>query len=117
MAASWGDIQTATPLATIVQVEQIFDVTPQMGPDQYAHVIVGGTGNNTTDNLSVAIYGSLDGATWTNIAASSFSITGSTSAQLVDIIVRDLYQFQIGVTSSGATTTFSATMNVKIATV
>ena len=115
MAASWGNKQTATPLTTIVQVEQLFDVVPQMAPDQYAHVTLSGTGDNTTDTLNVAIYGSIDGTAWANIAASSFSITGDTSAQIVDVIVRDLYQFRIGVISSGATTTFSATMDVKIA--
>ena len=116
MAVGWGSNTAATQL-TSVSTEQIFTTKPQLDANEYAHCQVTGNSDGTTDNLIIAVYAMVDGTNYDDVPIYEFELDctdGNDNA--VSFIVKDVYQFQIGVRRSGSTDTFTADLDSRIAT-
>lgn len=110
MAASWATAVSANPL-DVVDAEQFFNATPTVLPDKICHVQIKGNSGGTTDSLTVALYGTLDGTNYSTVPFSQFVLDCTDGADnVVDIIVKDIRQFRVGVTG-GSTDTIAANMS------
>lgn len=80
-----------------------------------AHCIINASGNGTTDNLDIEIYGTVNaGATYSNVPYTSFQIetTGGSTKQ-VDFIVDGLAGFNVIGRSTGSTDTITTTLQYR----
>lgn len=107
---AWGAKTSATQLTTIT-TEQFFDQTPTLNPGELLHVEVEANFPVTpTDNLIVAVYGTLDAATenWDDTALMEFEIDNGTDPNKVSLTISGIYKFRIGVRRSGTTDTITS---------
>jgi hypothetical protein len=118
MAVGWGSDTAATQL-TSVSTEQFFSETPQLAPNEFAHVQIIGNSSGTTDNLLIKVYATLDASTenWDTVPIMEIELDCTDGADNdVSFIVQDVYKFRIGVQRDGSTDTFTADMNYRVAT-
>lgn len=108
---SWGADTAATQLTSIT-TEQFFDQTPTAGAQhEFFHVQIDvDFPASPTDNLIVAVYGTLDDATenWDDTAFMEFEIDNGTDPNAVSFNIAGLYRFRIGVRRSGTTDTITS---------
>jgi hypothetical protein len=118
MAVAWGSDTASTQLTT-VSTEQFFSETPQLDPNEYAHCQVIGNSSGTTDNLIIAVYGTLDASSenWDTVPLFEFTLDCTDGADNdVSFIVEKVYKFRVGVRRDGSTDTFTADMNHRVGT-
>ena len=107
---AWGSKTTSTQL-TSVTTEQLFSQTPTLSPGEPAHVEVEANfPASPTDNLVVAVYGTLDAATenWDDTPILEFEIDSATDPNKVAFLVRGVYKFRVGARRSGTTDTITS---------
>jgi len=106
---AWGSKLSATQLTSITSTEQIFSETPILNPYEIAHCEVDANFVATpTDDMEVNIYGSLDGTNWDDTPILSFVIDKGTDPNQASFEIKGVYQFRIGVKSTGATDTHTS---------
>jgi hypothetical protein len=110
---AWGSKQTATQLTSIT-TEQFFSFGGSsyvsLNPGESAYVQVTADPPATpTDNLLVAVYGTLDASSETSDATPfmEFAIDKGTDPNIVSFVVSGVYRFRIGVRRSGTTDTYT----------
>jgi hypothetical protein len=65
--------------------------------------------SGTTDDLEVAIYSSLDGTNYDDIAMHKFTADNNGGAETeISFVVKDIAHFRVGLKRSGSTDTFEA---------
>jgi hypothetical protein len=65
--------------------------------------------SGTTDGLEVAVYGSLDGTNYDDIAMTKFTADNNGGAETeISFVVKDVAHFRVGLKRSGSTDTFEA---------
>lgn len=106
--AVWGDIVSGTQLTGVSGTEEFFDQAPTLKPGeaavvQIANIFVG----SPTDDLLIAVYGSLDGVSYDVEPLIEFRIENdnSPSGRSFSVSSEDAYQFRVGARSSGSTDT------------
>ncbi len=110
---AWGSKATATQVTAITTSEKFFDQTPALNPGETIHVEVDANPPaSPTDNLIVAVYGTLDASTedWDDTPILEFEIDNGIDPNKISFLVSGVYKFRVGVVSSGSTDTFVADM-------
>lgn len=119
MPASWGSKTNSTQL-TSVTTEQFFSQTPQLAPNEMAHVEVQADPPATpTDDLLVKVYATLDDATenWDDTPIMEFTIDKDTDPNKVSFRVPPgVYKFRVGVQRDGSTDSYTVDMSHRIGT-
>ena len=107
---AWSSKTTSTQL-TNVTTEQFFSQTPTLNPGETAHIEVEYNPVATpTDNLVVAVYGTLDAATenWDETPILEFEIDNATDPNKASFLVSGVYKFRVGARRSGTTDTITS---------
>lgn len=118
MAVGWGSKNAATQL-TSVTTEQFFDDTPQLDPNQIAHIeIEANPPASPTDDLLVKVYGTLDASSenWDDTPILEFRIDKDSDPNKVSFRVSGVYKFRVGVQRDGSTDSYTVDMNHRIGT-
>ena len=66
-----------------------------------------------TDNVIVAVYGSLDGVNYDNLPISELEIDKAVDPSNFSLIIRDVANFRVGLKQSGNTDTHVATVKIQ----
>ncbi len=106
----WGGKTNATQLTSIT-TEVFFDQTPQLNPRELCHCEVEYNPVGVpTDNLVVAVYGTLDAAAenWDDTPLMQFEIDNAIDPNKVSFVIMGIYKFRIGVQRSGSTDTITS---------
>lgn len=104
--AIWADVVSGTQLTNVSNTEEFFDQAPILKPGEAVVVQITNTFvGSPTDDLLIAVYGTLDGVTYDVEPLIEFRIESdnSSSGRSFSISSEDAYQFRVGVRSSGAT--------------
>ena len=105
---AWGAKITATQL-TAITTEQFFDQVPTLSPREGAHCRVAVDFPATpTDDAVIAVYGSLDGTSWSATPLMVLVLDKDLDPNSIDFLVTGVYQFRVGVTRSGSTDTLTS---------
>lgn len=124
MAVGWGSKNAATQL-TSVTTEQFFDDTPQLDPNQIAHIeiiadieIEETPPPPPTDDLLVKVYGTLDASSenWDDTPILEFRIDKDSDPNKVSFRVSGVYKFRVGVQRDGSTDSYTVDMAHRIGT-
>jgi len=111
---SWSSESSATQLTGVTDTEQFFDVTPQLNPGEMARVQVeANPPASPTDALVVNVYGTLDGTNWDDEPILRREIPNDKDPNQVSFPIIGVYQFRVGVKSSGTTDSFTADMSYR----
>lgn len=101
---AWSSESAATPLTTISDTPQTFDLKPTLNPRERAQVEIEVDFAGTTDDALIKVYASGDG---TNYGTSPFyqQVIDKDNADPGRLFfwVEGVYQFQVTVESTGAT--------------
>jgi len=83
------------------------DVDLETNGHEGAHVHLKYDCSGTTDDLEVAVYASLDGTNYDDIALYKFAADNNSGAETeISFIVKDVAHFRVGLKRSGSTDTF-----------
>lgn len=107
---AWGSKTNATQLTTIT-TEQFFSTLITLNPGETAHVQVGCDFPATpTDNLIVALYGTLDAASevWDTEPIVEYTLGNAVDQPDLSFLVSGLYKFRVGVRRDGTTDTITS---------
>ena len=107
---AWGSKTNATQLTSIT-TEQFFSTLVTLNPGETAHCEVEANPPATpTDNLIVAIYGTLDASSesWDETPYMEFVIDKAIVPNKRAFKVSGLYKFRVGVRRSGTTDTYTS---------
>ena len=108
ISRSFESNQAATQLTSIT-TEVFFSVTPTL--DVYEGCVVQIEVNpvaSPTDDLIVAVYGRQDGTNWDIVPFLEFTIDKADDPSRVTFVVKDVYEFRVGVRRSGTTDTITS---------
>jgi hypothetical protein len=85
------------------------DVDLETAGHEGAHCHLKYDASGTTDDLEVAVYGSLDGTNYDDIAMTKFTADNNSGAETeISFVVKDVAHFRVGLKRSGSTDTFEA---------
>ena len=107
---AWGSKTSSTQLSSIT-TEQFFSQTPTLNPGETAHVQIGcDFPASPTDNLIVAVYGTLDASSesWDSVPLLEFEIDNGTDQPDAAFLVSGVYKFRVGARRSGTTDTITS---------
>lgn len=107
---AWGS-KTASTQLTSITTEQFFSQTPTLNPGETAHVEVEADfPASPTDNLIVAVYGTLDASSenWDDTPIVEFTIDSGTDPNKASFLVSGVYRFRVGVRRDGTTDTITS---------
>ena len=96
--------------AVAVAGTELFSSAITLNPGKSAHIQVIGNSNGTTDNLIIAVYGSLDagGQNWDTVAVFKIELDCTDGNDNdISFVVSGLYSFRIGCVRSGTTNTIT----------
>ena len=101
--------QTATQLTSITNTEQFFDSIPLL--DVYEGCVVQIDIDfvvSPTDDMVVSIYVRQDGTNYDIVPFLQFTVDKGTDPSRISFVIRDVYEFRVGVKASGATDTHTS---------
>ena len=105
----WGS-KTQIMTSQSVAGTELFSDAVDLNPGEVAHVEVEADfPGSPTDNLVVAVYGTLDASSenWDDTALFSFEIDNGTDPNKASFIVSGVYRFRVGCVRSGSTDTIT----------
>jgi len=105
----WGTKETIGSAQAVAGTE-LFTSLVTLNPGELAHVQVVADSSGTTDDLTIAVYGTLDsdGATMDAWPLFSFILDcGSGNPEEVSFVVSGIYGFKVGLVRTGSTDTIT----------
>ena len=106
---AWGN-KTQIMSAAAVAGTELFSSVVTLNPGETAHIQLIGNSGGTTDNLVIAVYGTLDasGQNWDTVAVFKIELDCTDGNDNdISFIVSGLYSFRLGCVRSGSTDTIA----------
>ncbi len=101
--------QTATQLTSITDTEQFFSTIPSLsGYDGCVVQIDVNFVVSAVDDMIVSVYARQDGTNYDIVPFYQFTVDKDTDPSRITFVVKDVYEFRVGVKSSGGTDTHTS---------
>ena len=109
---AWGSKTQVMTSQSVVGTE-LFSSAVTLTPKNTVHFEVEANSNGTTDNLTIAVYGTLDASTenYDDVPIMTFDLDcTSGDDEKVSFVIEGLYKFRVGAVRNGSTDTLLTDM-------